>query len=489
MAVLLIDNYDSFTWNVYEGLVKAGAEVSVSRNDEITIEEIKTMNPSHIVLSPGPGHPKEPNGICDDVLTKFAGKIPILGVCMGLQLFYVHFGGVVDSAGEFVHGKTDIIHHDSKGIYKNTPRDFVATRYHSLICTQDSLPDCLEVTSTVSSGLIMGVRHKEFAIEGVQYHPDSFLSENQILMFKNFLTLRGGTWKENPDYVVVHNVPEPATKGETILEKIHKQRLLDIEADKNLPGRTFEDLEDLIKLGVAPPAIDFYKCLCRRRNEDPKYRAVISEVKRASPSKGDIGLKVNSVKMALQYAEGGASAISVLTEPTWFKGRIEDMIQIRKAFDRFGEDRPAILRKDFIIDKYQIAEARLYGADAVLLIVAMLTLEQLTDLLQYTHSLGMEALVEVNSETEVETALKAGSKIIGVNNRNLHSFNVEMNTTEILSKVIPETVFYISLSGVLNPSDALRFKESHVDAFLVGEGLMKATDKKQFIHDLVTVFA
>ncbi|PVU87324.1 hypothetical protein BB561_006393 [Smittium simulii] len=498
MPVLLIDNYDSFTWNVYEGLCKAGADVQVHRNDKITMEDIRALNPSHIVISPGPGHPSEFNGVCNDVLKEYSGKTPILGVCLGMQIMYTYFGGDVKSAGEFVHGKTDLINHDSKGIYRNVPQDITATRYHSLTCTVDSLPECMEFNSYCPSGLAMGVRHKIYTVEGVQYHPDSFLSEQQITMLKNFLDLTGGTWALNPNSTIP-TLPlseirafiqsTPVTKSETILETIHKQRLLDIQESKALPGRSLADLETLLEMeGIAPPAISFYDRLSKVAVENPSYSAVIAEVKRASPSKGDIGLSVNAAKMGFDYAQSGASAISVLTEPKWFKGRLEDMLQVRQAVSQMRDNRPAILRKDFIVDKYQIAEARLYGADAVLLIVALLSLSQLTELLEYTHSLGMDALVEVNSQTEVQVALQANSRIIGVNNRNLHSFAVEMDTTTKLSQYIPKEIFYISLSGVINPSDAIRFKNANVNAFLVGEGLMKTTDKRQFIHDLTRVF-
>ncbi|PVU85338.1 hypothetical protein BB559_007077 [Furculomyces boomerangus] len=491
MSVILIDNYDSFTWNVYEYLNKAGAKVGVYRNDKISVKEIEALNPTHLVLSPGPGHPREDSGVCYDAISHFAGKIPIMGVCLGLQCMYDLYGGKVSFAGEIIHGKTDRISHDGKGVYTDIPQNFSVTRYHSLACTLDNVPEELEITSYTDSGVSMGARHKTYTVEGVQYHPESFLSEYGVKMFANFLALSGGTWAENPQFMPALSKPIQQAPKEDILLKIHKQRLIDIQQAKELPGRSIQQLEQIINIpGVAPSPIDFVERLRRIKSTNPNMVSVISEVKRASPSKGDISLNANAVEIGLEYAMCGASAISVLTEPTWFKGRLEDMLQIRLAIGHAlgNEKRPAILRKDFIVDKYQIAEARLFGADAILLIVSMLDLQQLTELLEYTHSLGMEALVEVNNEQEVGIAINANAKIIGVNNRNLRSFDVDIDTTSKLSAGVPEHILFIALSGVLEPSDALAFKDSNTGAIVVGEGLMKSKNKKQFISDLSSIF-
>ncbi|KAJ1939561.1 anthranilate synthase / indole-3-glycerol phosphate synthase, partial [Linderina macrospora] len=187
MATILLDAYDSFTFNLYQYLSKAGAEVQVFRNDKITLDEIIALNPRNIVLSPGPGHPREDPGVCYEVLEHFQGKIPILGVCLGQQMMYEHYGGTVGYAGEIQHGKTGLVTHDGQGLYKGVGQMFPVTRYHSLAGDPATLPECLEVTSWTPNGIIMGVRHKTYAVEGVQYHPESILSENGLRMFANFL--------------------------------------------------------------------------------------------------------------------------------------------------------------------------------------------------------------------------------------------------------------------------------------------------------------
>jgi anthranilate synthase/aminodeoxychorismate synthase-like glutamine amidotransferase len=186
--ILLIDNYDSFTYNLYQYLCELGAEVEVHRNDKITIEDIDQMAPEKIVISPGPGTPKDA-GISVATVKHFGGKIPILGVCLGEQAIGEAFGGVVAGAGEIVHGKTSMIHHDGKGVFKDLPNPFEAIRYHSLSIQPETVPDELEVTATSDSGVIMGVRHKTMAIEGVQFHPESILTGEGKHLLKNFLEM------------------------------------------------------------------------------------------------------------------------------------------------------------------------------------------------------------------------------------------------------------------------------------------------------------
>jgi anthranilate synthase component 2 len=186
--ILLIDNYDSFTYNLYQYLCELGAEVEVQRNDKITIEDIDQMAPEKIVISPGPCTPREA-GISIATVKHFAGKIPILGVCLGEQAIGEAFGGVVEGAGEIVHGKTSMIHHDGKGVFKGLPNPFEAIRYHSLAIRPDSVPDVLEVSATSDSGVIMGVRHKTLAVEGVQFHPESILTGEGKHLLKNFLEM------------------------------------------------------------------------------------------------------------------------------------------------------------------------------------------------------------------------------------------------------------------------------------------------------------
>ncbi|MDG9670209.1 aminodeoxychorismate/anthranilate synthase component II [Hahella sp. CR1] len=189
--LVMIDNYDSFTYNVVQYLGELGADVRVYRNDEITIEEIEALQPQHLVISPGPCTPNEA-GISVAAIKHFAGKLPILGVCLGHQSIGQAFGGEVIRAGKVMHGKTSKVYHNDIGVFKGLNNPFEATRYHSLVIRADSLPDCLEVTAWTQNedgGLeeIMGVRHKELAIEGVQFHPESILTEQGHDLLRNFL--------------------------------------------------------------------------------------------------------------------------------------------------------------------------------------------------------------------------------------------------------------------------------------------------------------
>lgn len=193
MATLLIDNYDSFTYNLYQFLSELGAEVVVQRNDQVTVEDCLAMGPDHVVISPGPGDPSEA-GISRDVIRAFAGKVPVLGVCLGHQCIYDVFGGVVTGAGEILHGKISNIEHDGKGVFAGIPNGFKAARYHSLAGTPDTLPPDLVVTARSESGIIMGVRHKTLAVEGVQFHPESVGTEFGHEMLRNFLAEEKGTW-------------------------------------------------------------------------------------------------------------------------------------------------------------------------------------------------------------------------------------------------------------------------------------------------------
>jgi anthranilate synthase/aminodeoxychorismate synthase-like glutamine amidotransferase len=189
--LLVIDNYDSFTYNLVQYLGELGEDVRVVRNDEVTVEEIQRMSPKHIVISPGPCTPNEA-GISLDVVTRLAGKIPILGVCLGHQAIGQAFGGQVIRAKEVVHGKTSRIFHDEKGLFAGLPNPFEATRYHSLIVARDGLPDCLEVTAKTWDEEIMGLRHKTLAVEGVQFHPESFLTTSGKDLLRNFVSGRRG---------------------------------------------------------------------------------------------------------------------------------------------------------------------------------------------------------------------------------------------------------------------------------------------------------
>ncbi len=184
--LLMIDNYDSFTYNLVQYFGELGEDVRTFRNDEITLEQIAQLNPSRICISPGPCTPHEA-GVSVPVLQHFAGKLPILGVCLGHQSIGAAFGGKVIRAKEVMHGKTSPIQHTGTGVFRELPSPYTVIRYHSLAIERESLPDCLEVTAWTADGEIMGVRHKQFAIEGVQFHPESILSEHGHALLKNFL--------------------------------------------------------------------------------------------------------------------------------------------------------------------------------------------------------------------------------------------------------------------------------------------------------------
>ena len=184
--ILMIDNYDSFTWNLVQYFGELGAEVKVVLNDEVTVDEIAAMKPEKIVISPGPCSPNEA-GISLAAISAFAGKLPILGVCLGHQALGQAFGGKVVHAKTLMHGKTSPVTHTSTGVFAGLPSPFTATRYHSLAVERASLPDCLEVTASTEDGEIMGLKHKTLDVEGVQFHPESILTEHGHQMLKNFL--------------------------------------------------------------------------------------------------------------------------------------------------------------------------------------------------------------------------------------------------------------------------------------------------------------
>jgi len=189
--ILVIDNYDSFTYNLVQYLGELGGDIVVKRNDEIDLEGIRELAPDHILISPGPCTPNEA-GISLSLIERFKGEIPIFGVCLGHQSIGQAFGGDVIRAEQLMHGKTSEIHHDGKSIFAGMPSPFVATRYHSLIVKRETLPDCLEITAETAQGEIMGLRHKTYPIEGVQFHPESIITEHGLTMLRNFLSMSVG---------------------------------------------------------------------------------------------------------------------------------------------------------------------------------------------------------------------------------------------------------------------------------------------------------
>ena len=186
--LLVIDNYDSFTYNLVQYFGELGANPVVKRNDAVTVEEVEKMKPERIVISPGPGSPKDA-GISMELIRRMGGKIPLLGVCLGHQCIGEIYGGKVVRAGRLMHGKTSPIRHDAKGVFRGLPNPFEATRYHSLIVEKSSVPDCLEISADTSEGEIMGLRHREHPVHGVQFHPESILSKEGKDLLANFLRI------------------------------------------------------------------------------------------------------------------------------------------------------------------------------------------------------------------------------------------------------------------------------------------------------------
>ena len=402
-----------------------------------------------------------------------------------------------------MHGKVSRIRHDNRGCFRGVPQGLPSIRYHSLSASYDTLPADLAVTSvTEESGVIMGVRHRKYTLEAVQYHPESILSEGGNDFMKNFLSLRGGLWEENPEVHVVNSelpsflpqvnnqeqepdrvkVNGTLDKVPSILDKIRQQRLLDVDQAQATPGSTTQDLLTLHSLNISPAQINFVTRI--KQNASPERPAMFAEIKRASPSKGPIAISINPAAQALKYALAGAHTISVLTEPKWFLGSLHDMLHVRQAVAHLP-NRPAILRKDFILSRYQVLESRIWGADTILLIVSMLSESLLRDLYNYALQLGMEPLVEVNNTQEMEIALSLGAKVIGVNNRNLHDFKVDMNTTSLSHMTRNKDVVLCALSGISSRQDVERHKGQNVRAVLVGESLMRAKDAGAFISELL----
>jgi len=400
-----------------------------------------------------------------------------------------------------MHGKVSRIRHDNRGCFRGITQGIKSIRYHSLSAAHASLPPELAITSaTEESGVIMGVRHRKYTLEAVQYHPESILSEGGDDLIRNFLALRGGLWEENPEARVLDSSLPPfpfealpqevvskpgATKSiPSILEKIYSQRLADVSQAESTAGTTLTDLKTLLSLNIAPPLIPF---LSRVKDTPSDRPALFAEIKRASPSKGPISTSTSPAAQALTYALSGAQTISVLTEPKWFLGSLQDMLHVRLTVAHLP-NRPAILRKDFILSRYQVLESRLWGADTILLIVSMLSEALLRDLYKYSLELGMEPLVEVNNAKEMELALSLPAKVIGVNNRNLHDFKVDMGTTSRLSDMVKgKDVVLCALSGIATSEDVKRYQSDGVRAILVGESLMRAKDTEAFIHKLLSI--
>ena len=426
---------------------------------------------------------------------------------MGEQVIFSVFGGKVEETGVILHGKTSPLRHDSKGLFEGLVQDLPVTRYHSLAGTHPTLPQCLDVSSWVASSqdretsIIMGVRHKELLVEGVQFHPESILTAEGRAMLRNFLKMQGGTWKENERFQAERaagthvngfskdsqnsstnetSKTAPEQKKPSILDQIFAHRKSAVEAQKQIPSQRPPDLQASYNLGIAPPQISFPQ----RLRKSPYSLSLMAEIKRASPSKGDIAPDICAAEQARKYALAGASVISVLTEPKWFKGSVEDLRVVRQSLDGMP-NRPAVLRKEFVFDEYQILEGRLAGCDSVLLIVKMLDEERLKKLYLFSKSLGMEPLVEVNTSDEMGIAIQLGAQVIGVNNRDLTTFKVDLETTSRLMDKVPKGTVVCALSGISDANDVKSYQSQGVGAVLVGEALMRAERPDEFANRLL----
>jgi len=266
--ILVIDNFDSFTYNLVQYLGELGAELRVFRNNAITIEQIAEMKPTGIVISPGPGRPEEA-GVTISTIQRFAGKIPLLGVCLGHQAIGAAFGGRVVRTPELMHGKTSAIQHDGKKLFRDIENPFIATRYHSLVIAEESLPSCLEVSARSERGLIMGVRHHEFLVEGVQFHPESILTTAGKKILQNFLRLsslskNGATTKvaEQSSPVASHNTKSENPKLQHALAQVIDQ----VDLDRR---QAYEAMSEIMSGAATPAQIAAFLVAMRMKGEQP----------------------------------------------------------------------------------------------------------------------------------------------------------------------------------------------------------------------------
>ena len=280
------------------------------------------------------------------------------------------------------------------------------------------------------------------------------------------------------------NLGNGLRQTQTILDRIVEVRAQKLVCDKKI--RSESELRDLIKNTVKPR--DFADVLLHGTRLTPKKARIhlIAEIKRASPSKGDLNLSLDATEQASQYLSAGVAGISILTEPDFFKGSIEDLSNVREVISN-ELDRPGLLRKEFIWDAYQIVEARAFGADSLLLIVMLLEPLLLKELIQFSRSMGMEPLVEIHDEIELKTALDAGARIIGINNRDLRSFKEDLNTAERLIPLIPHDHIIVAESAIREFADVERMIIAGADALLVGEALVKKELSNQIVQTFMGI--
>ncbi len=286
--ILIIDNFDSFTYNLVQYLGELGAELQVFRNNAITVEQIAGMKSAGIVISPGPGRPEDA-GITMAAIQYFAGKIPLLGVCLGHQAIGAAFGGNVVRAPELMHGKTSAIQHDGKKLFRDIENPFIATRYHSLIIAEESLPSCLEVTARSESGLIMGVRHREFLVEGVQFHPESILTTAGKNILRNFLQLCSGNIQRetNTNGVIAQSHVTPpfnldTKSGNPMLQQAISKVIECIDLDRQ---QAYEAMHEIMNGAATPAQIAAFLVAMRMKGEQPAEVAGLAQAmrERATP--------------------------------------------------------------------------------------------------------------------------------------------------------------------------------------------------------------
>jgi anthranilate synthase/phosphoribosyltransferase len=286
IMILVIDNFDSFTYNLVQYLGELGAALRVFRNNAITVDEIAEMQPTGIVISPGPGRPEEA-GVTIPVIQKFAGKIPLLGVCLGHQAIGAAFGGEVVRAPELMHGKTSEIHHDGKRLFREIENPFIATRYHSLIIAEASLPSSLEVTARSESGLIMGVRHREFLVEGVQFHPESIMTAAGKNMLRNFLQLCSADKNGATANAAAPSQNQPSSNfnpklGNRMLQQTISQIIDRIDLDR---AQAYAAMNEIMSGAATPAQIAAFLVAMRMKGERPQEVAGLAQAmrERATP--------------------------------------------------------------------------------------------------------------------------------------------------------------------------------------------------------------
>lgn len=443
--ILIIDNYDSFTYNLYQLVSKFTEDILVKRNNEITLTEIRSLKPSHIIISPGPGNPsiKRDFEVCGDVIKEFK-NIPILGVCLGHQGIFIEYGGKIINHLP-VHGKKDTIIHTKSDIFQDVPEEFEIIRYHSLICDSTYIPNDIKVTSRTKDNIIMSIEHKKYPTYGLQFHPESIGSSYGETIIKNFLELQG--WFGNMN----------------VIEKIlmNKRKKLSQQKNKKTLKEMKKEAEDHI-------STTDNKFRFQEKLKDKTSTKLVAEYKPASPSQGNISTLKPEEVIPL-YDSNPVDMISILTEESYFKSSLNNFRKAEQLTDK------PLLRKDFVIDKYMIYEAALNNASCILLITGICP--NIGEYLSITEDLGLDAIVECHSKKDIEEVEELNPKIIGINNRNLSTLSIDLETTRKLKQYVPN--YLISESGVQNVNDAMQLKSYGADAILVGTSILKGKNDEE----------